>query len=992
MKKLCADIQELLANSGPEALTFNEDAKRHLTECPDCFAFLEALELVNKALCDLPEHEPSEDLVAKVLADLPKHPVGVVVKQSSSSPYRFPVWQILRLPNKRALATVVSVFIAVLVSSLAVNRPEPAERPQPGVYSTKELPDWEKSVARRDAKGAPSNLSGYRRSNKYTGEQTITADEPAGDSLDSSAKQKVRPSYPAEQEEAPASANEPVDRVQAPVRSTDAFDDDVSSAPQAAAPRSPSQTSVPSFASRQDSDGDRKSMIAQRPPSKPSTTTSDEVQVLDGINAPTEGTPYPQELKLEGAKKDAEKAVDKPRFENSKNGLDLAPLAKEGAAGKGTLHGDKRSIGDIGGAERKTLEQGQARVTEQLKAKTFDQNDEVDPSDTASDSERPVPPASVPMPSTRNAQDSDASLVGGSAGAALNERRPLPDEQDDAAAGRQSKTPRRYLEEQADLGASENMEEKPALSKSKRERNAGESFRSVTGLRFQEAAGYWANTYIPGDPTIRQLNTTLLGKDRSQVEQLLGRPLKLHDAAKQPEQPFDVPENQSLGINIHSDRSSLQGEGRMLVQIGLKGTERTLGRRPAMNLGIVLDLRGSITAETADKVRELLYALNDAKDIGDSVRVSIAGRPGGLLIQKGDFKRGAVTVKLQEALAAPADAGSPNLIQAYETALSDVTASDDPSSPLGSSEMIVVSDQPLADANAPLRSLAQKAAVAGIPTSVVALGNHEDLAAIDNLVLAGQGNRRLMKSKDDAKDVISRELSSVSRAVAKAVRLRIRLAPGVKLVDVIGSYRLDNVRAAQEKAVEKSIDQRLAKNLGIESDRGDDEDGIQIIIPTFYSGDTHVILLDVVAPGAGPIAEVRARYKDLVHLKNAVVTDSLSLPSGESEQGLLEQNVMKNFLAFELSRTLIGASGLVEQGRIQEVAPLASRYVDALEDADKLFPNLRRDPSIVNDSSMLSDYIALIQKSDRANRSQREYLVQSLAYAGKRKVLPAPQQ
>ena len=39
--------------------------------------------------------------------------------------------------------------------------------------------------------------------------------------------------------------------------------------------------------------------------------------------------------------------------------------------------------------------------------------------------------------------------------------------------------------------------------------------------------------------------------------------------------------------------------------------------------------------------------------------------------------------------------------------------------------------------------------------------------------------------------LVDRELSAAARVIARAVRLRIRLAPGVRLVDVVGSERLD---------------------------------------------------------------------------------------------------------------------------------------------------------------------------------------------------------
>ena len=39
------------------------------------------------------------------------------------------------------------------------------------------------------------------------------------------------------------------------------------------------------------------------------------------------------------------------------------------------------------------------------------------------------------------------------------------------------------------------------------------------------------------------------------------------------------------------------------------------------------------------------------------------------------------------------------------------------------------------------------------------------------------------------------------------------------------------------------MDQRLSTRLGIKLDRGEDDDGVQVIVPAFYGGDSHLIHL-----------------------------------------------------------------------------------------------------------------------------------------------------
>jgi len=154
--------------------------------------------------------------------------------------------------------------------------------------------------------------------------------------------------------------------------------------------------------------------------------------------------------------------------------------------------------------------------------------------------------------------------------------------------------------------------------------------RQIDNLNFQSASGYWENTYVPGDPVMRWLEARLAGSDRAQIQAVsAGAPLRLESAARQTSQAFDAPTNAALSVFLHADQSGLEGERRMLVQVGLRGADRHSRLRPAMNIGVVLDLRGAVAPETAASMRALVHALLAAKDVGDHFSLIAAGRPGG---------------------------------------------------------------------------------------------------------------------------------------------------------------------------------------------------------------------------------------------------------------------------------------------------------------------------------------------------------------------------
>lgn len=517
-------------------------------------------------------------------------------------------------------------------------------------------------------------------------------------------------------------------------------------------------------------------------------------------------------------------------------------------------------------------------------------------------------------------------------------------------------------------------------------------------VHFQSSSGYWENTYVPGDPTLRRLHRRLGEADRSVLGVRGAEELLLDAASRQYSQPFDAPTDSALAVYVHGDRRGVQEGTRMRVQVGIQATERASGRRSAMNVGVVLDLRGELDDDDAAAVRALLEALSDARDPGDSMSLTVAGRPGGMVLPPGEFRYGPVTLALEDLLGdrTGADDGQPtlDLPSAFQVATRSVQAVDDPSQALGSSLVLLVTADRLVGQAARLQRLAHDSAVAGVPTSVVGVGDALDMQRLEAVALAGQGNRRLLASPAEARPLVDRELTAVSHVVARAVRLRIKLAPGVKLVRVLGSDRLNARRSDRVREAERSIDVRLSKNLGIDADRGEDEEGIQIVVPTWYSGDAHVVLLDVVVPGPGPVLEATVRYKDLVHLRNGVARSGLQVSRDPRPPGPLEHNVTRNVLAFELSEALAEASALLSQERGPEATARLREFAALVRDLQRQAPAVYDDPEVHADLAMLDEYAALIEQGGvgtigTAAAPATEYLRDSLHYAARNKANPA---
>jgi hypothetical protein len=463
---------------------------------------------------------------------------------------------------------------------------------------------------------------------------------------------------------------------------------------------------------------------------------------------------------------------------------------------------------------------------------------------------------------------------------------------------------------------------------------------------------------------------------------------RLEQAVRQVEQPFDAPKDAALALYLHADQSALEGPTRLRLQVGIKGAARLGGQRPDMNLALILDLRDLENPADAGRLNALVTALERARLPGDRFSLVVAGPDGGLFVLPDQFLHGPIKVAMVRLLAAePDSAAEPvGLLEAMTIASETLRAGDDPNAVLGSSLMLLASAAPLEAELPVLERLAHENAVGGLTMSLVRLGGAADSDAVDRLVAAGQGHRRVLDRAAEADGLIDRELHAASRAVARALRLRIRLAPGVKLVDILGSARLDETRADKVREAEVAIDQRLARNLGIEADRGEDEEGIQVVIPSFYAGDDHVILLDVVAERPGPIAEVTLRYKDVAAHRNGVARASLSLDSGSAQPDPLALNVLKNRVAFELSQGLKRAGRDLSQGDLQGARSEIIGQIELIQGLRLEVAGWSADPDLAADEALLGDYLAVLNSAAGGDRRLRQQLASSMTYAAFRKL------
>ncbi len=429
---------------------------------------------------------------------------------------------------------------------------------------------------------------------------------------------------------------------------------------------------------------------------------------------------------------------------------------------------------------------------------------------------------------------------------------------------------------------------------------------------------YFENTYLGG--------SAAAAEHLRRLQRALGSRADVLARASAYEQAFDPPEHAGMALTAELDRSWVDRPTRVYLQVGLRGSQRFGWRRPPLDVVAVVD--GGVSGRVRE---ELVIALLRKLGPQDRLGVVVAGvgpgaspdvlaAPRRLRDVRGELTRGL------ERLGAPRPGAGPQALAAAlrrAAALLRDAAMAEATVP-GTQTVLLVTDATGAERVGAAGQVAQELTVQGVVTSVVQLG-HAATRAWWPVANKGYGNYHVVASGGGEGAVetlgaaLDAELGSLSKVVARLLRLNIRLAPGVRAVRVVGSRKLEEEEVRAVKAREVATDRALSKTLGVRADRGEDDDGIQTVIPYFYGGDSHVVLVELWVTRPGPVAEVTLKYKDMVNLGNATARASARLQAAPRGVTPEQRSVARNLVGARLAERFAQAARAARRGRWGEV-------------------------------------------------------------------------
>ena len=427
---------------------------------------------------------------------------------------------------------------------------------------------------------------------------------------------------------------------------------------------------------------------------------------------------------------------------------------------------------------------------------------------------------------------------------------------------------------------------------------------------------YFENTYLGRNAGYLE--------ERAELERRFGQDQAPWRLAGLPEQPIDPPAAGGLALNVALSETWVDRPQRVFLQVSLRGSERHGWRRPPLDQVVAIDAR--LLSTRRAQLMEALRGLASRLGPQDQVAVVLTGSKPEVILPLGSAK---ALRNIEPLLPRAGREGEP------EAALSEagrlLTEAAEGRMRVPGTGVVLwlagpASTRSVGSASAGAHALTLQGAI----TSVIALHGGRDWWPVAQ---AGHGNHHSGLRPDAA---VAAELDALSRVIARLLRINIRLGPDVEAIRVLGSRVLTEAEKAAVKAREVATDTQLSKTLGLKADRGDDDDGLQTVIPTFYGGDAHVILVELWVKKPGLVAEVSLRAKDMVTLGNTTAQASASLGATPRDDGPVQVSVRHNVQGFSLAEALSAAAADAAAGRTREAldrlrgAPIVTRADRAL--------------------------------------------------------------
>ncbi len=486
--------------------------------------------------------------------------------------------------------------------------------------------------------------------------------------------------------------------------------------------------------------------------------------------------------------------------------------------------------------------------------------------------------------------------------------------------------------------------------------------------RYLDPEGRFATTYRPGGGSFARFAEALArGHAPPRALQLAA------DFGGRYGEPLAAPTETALSLRADTERAALPPAGGPVhLRLRLRGAEALPMGRPVIAATLILDVSGSMSGEPIRQAREAARQM--VARLQPTDRVAIVTYETGARVVVPEGPVGARKQAILQAIDRIETAGSTNLEAGLAAGYAQARRAPDRADVVRLA--VVFSDGEANVGNTDPWQLSARAARAfhdGIETTTIGIGSSYDGRQMVALSEHGGGGYYYVQDLASIAAILAQEIELRAQPVARAVELRVRVAPGVRLLQTYGSRRLGEAEAARVRGSEVAIDRRAERHDRIRADRQvDAHGGMRFFIPGFARADSHTMLLELEAPpghGQQALATVELRYKDRVrganHVEELVVRVDTA-GSAEASAATESPSVARTVLGFRTGMTLLGASG----SRHASWAARVAERAQLLRAAAARW----HDPTLGRDAELLEQYASVLGSGELS----RDPLVLSL--------------
>ncbi len=393
--------------------------------------------------------------------------------------------------------------------------------------------------------------------------------------------------------------------------------------------------------------------------------------------------------------------------------------------------------------------------------------------------------------------------------------------------------------------------------------------------------------------------------------------------------PMDPPKEGALAFRSDFERGkAAPGGGPMHVRLTLRSTDAAAKERPHLSVVVVLDVSGSMRGQLIQSARTAASALVDKLDSGDDFSLVTFSTDAKVLIPIGRIGKDREAVK--KTISEIHEGGGTNIGEGLRLGYEQV---NDKKVPSDAVRVVMLLSDGRANGGITdrrqLSKLALDAFQSGIQTSSFGLGTDYDGPLMSQIANDGAGGYYYLRDGSQIAPALGTELDKRLDPVATALEVRVRLKPGVELLNVYGSRRLSEGEAQRVRTIEVAEDKQEEKRHGIKANRQEDvQGGMRFFIPAFARNDTHSILLKLRVPegvGEKDVAMVELKYKDRIAKKNVADEIPVKLEYADSDVAsarTIDPQVARTVQGFLAGESLMKAAQLVAQGQAAQAVDL----------------------------------------------------------------------